>query len=63
MGKTRDLFKKIRDTKGTFPEKNFKGAILNIFKNLKEQFKGLTAKYFNLKNEKTIKQKRYLKKL
>ena len=21
MGKTRDLFKKIRDTKGTFPEK------------------------------------------
>ena len=37
MGKTRDLFKKIRDTKGTFPEKNFKGAILNIFKNLKEQ--------------------------
>ena len=37
MGKTRDLFKKIRDTKGTFPEENFKGAILNIFKNLKEQ--------------------------
>ena len=34
MGKTRDLFKEIRDTKGTFPEKNFKGAILNIFKNL-----------------------------
>ena len=34
MGKTGDLFKEIRDTKGTFPEKNFKGAILNIFKNL-----------------------------
>ena len=36
MGKTRDLFNKIKDTKGTFPAKNFKGAILNIFKNLKE---------------------------
>ena len=30
MGKTRDLFKKISDTKGTFPAKSFKGAILNI---------------------------------
>ena len=37
MGKTRDLFKKISDTKGTFPAKSFKGAILNIIKNLKEQ--------------------------
>ena len=37
MGKTRNLFKKISDTKGTFPAKNFKGVILNIIKNLKEQ--------------------------
>ena len=37
MGKTRDLFKKISDTKETFPAKSFKGVILNIIKNLKEQ--------------------------
>ena len=34
MGKTRDLFKKISDTKETFPAKSFKGVILNIIKNL-----------------------------
>ena len=28
MGKTRDLFKKIRDTKGTFPEYSLEGLML-----------------------------------
>ena len=30
MGKTRDLFKKIRDTKGTFPEYSLEGLMLKL---------------------------------
>ena len=30
MGKTRDLFKKIRDTKGTFPEYSLEGLTLKL---------------------------------
>ena len=37
MGKTRDLFKKIRDTKGTFPEYSLEGLMLK----LKVQYFGL----------------------
>ena len=52
MGKTRDLFKKIRDTKGTFHAKlgsikDRKGRDLTEAEYVKKRLQGYTAELYN----------------
>ena len=51
MGKTRDLFKKIRDTKITFPElmgtiKDSKGMDLTQAEDIKKRWQGYTEELY-----------------
>ena len=48
MGKTRDIFKKIRDTKGTFHAKDRNGMDLTEAENIKKRRKAYRELYKNI---------------